>query len=94
MFTIKAKFGTEIRRLSMTESPSFAQLELAIRNLFGLQDKQFDIKYTDEEGDSVNLSSQSELDTVLLTLPKDGLLRITIGRHSFLSFPNFYSCQV
>ena len=104
MFTIKATLGSEIRRLTMNDVPTYEKLEAAIREIFRMGSKKFDIKYLDDEGDLVTLSSQSEFDTAMVILPKNSILRLTIEeskprkdeRRRFRGFPHhggdFFGC--
>jgi hypothetical protein len=82
----KVQCGNEFRRF-LLPSNKFSALESQIRSTFGFPaEKPLVIKYTDEEGDNVTISSDEELEFAI-TLFAGGLLRLIIcgnkGRHNF-----------
>eukprot|EP01087_Luapelamoeba_hula_P005033 TRINITY_DN1511_c3_g1_i2.p1 TRINITY_DN1511_c3_g1~~TRINITY_DN1511_c3_g1_i2.p1 ORF type:complete len:514 (+),score=139.30 TRINITY_DN1511_c3_g1_i2:117-1658(+) len=61
---VKASLGSDVRRIDFTAATSdcsFGQLQQTLAQLFGITDTPFVLKYTDNEGDSVTLSSDREL---------------------------------
>jgi hypothetical protein len=81
----KIQCGNEFRRF-LLPSNKFSDLDSQIRATFGFgPEKNLVIKYTDEEGDNVTISSDEELEFAI-GLFAGGLLRLTIcgpkfGRH-------------
>ena len=73
---LKLKLGEEIRRISLYER-SFISLQKQIKELFGLNERSFTLKYKDEEGDLVTISSDEELIESFQSI-KGNLLRIEI----------------
>jgi hypothetical protein len=73
----KIQCGTEFRRF-LLPSIRFSDLEAQIRSAFGFApEKPLVIKYTDEEGDNVTISSDEELQFAI-ELFAEKLLRLTI----------------
>jgi len=73
----KVQCGNEFRRFLLPSS-QYADLSRQIQKLFGFQDEdKFLLKYTDEEGDMVTISSDEEL-YFAITLFRGGLLRLTV----------------
>jgi hypothetical protein len=57
--SVKAKFGTEIRRFALPTASSFSTLEQTLGNVFSINNK-LTIKYLDDEGDLCTISTQEE----------------------------------
>lgn len=76
MVRIKTILGGDVRRFTIDE-PSFATLHDHIRTSYSIP--HIAIKYRDEEGDFVTLSSDSELlDAVSIAQDNGGLLRLLL----------------
>ncbi|KAH3756954.1 hypothetical protein Pelo_11263 [Pelomyxa schiedti] len=77
---IKVQYKDEIRRTSIAEPATFGSLCAAIKALLPSAVGDLVIKYTDDEGDVVRLSSQEELDTAVVLLKSSGgtLLRLIV----------------
>jgi len=61
--SVKAKFGTEIRRFALPLASSFSTLEKTLGTVFSINaDDKLVIKYLDDEGDLCIISTQQELD--------------------------------
>eukprot|EP00794_Sanderia_malayensis_P017452 gene17452-19197_t len=75
---IKARYGRHIRRVEIKRSLRFNELKAVLSGLFN---RAFDvIKYTDDEGDLVTLSSQEEFnESIRKVVPKTGgLLKLVL----------------
>ncbi|KAL6077403.1 Agamous MADS-box protein [Balamuthia mandrillaris] len=86
MVVVKVINGEDIRRLSINDSISFEELRDKIRGIYGGSEGEgllgpstpFLVKYTDDEGDLVSISSDGELADALALLPPKAILRLTI----------------
>ncbi|KAL6044402.1 hypothetical protein QOT17_023358 [Balamuthia mandrillaris] len=86
MVVVKVINGEDIRRLTINDSISFEELRGKIRGIYGGNEGEgllgpstpFLIKYTDDEGDLVSISSDGELADALALLPPKAILRLTI----------------
>ncbi|CAG8481742.1 2582_t:CDS:2 [Funneliformis caledonium] len=66
MVNIKVKFGTIARRLGISSITTWSEFESQLRTLFNIpQNVPIVTTYTDEEGDTITLSSDIELQEVL-----------------------------
>jgi len=63
MISIKFRFESEIRRVSIPEDSSLEDVISLAKTLFGsdLEDREFCLKYRDDEGDIISISSSLEL---------------------------------
>lgn len=63
MFIIKVSLGNDIRRIAVEKLMSYSTLVQLIRNMFAseLLDSNFVLRYTDDEGDDVLVSTDVEL---------------------------------
>jgi len=75
MISIKILFGTDLRRFSF-EGNSFEKLEVNIRSIYNVSGK-FIVKYQDDEGDWINISSDREF-SLALQLLKGDVLKLQI----------------
>jgi len=67
MVSIKIRFGDEIRRISVEKTCSFKVLLGQLRKLLDINDgEDIVVKYLDDEGDKVTLSSDFEFKEALL----------------------------
>eukprot|EP01120_Amphizonella_sp_Union-15-10_P006142 TRINITY_DN192_c0_g3_i1.p1 TRINITY_DN192_c0_g3~~TRINITY_DN192_c0_g3_i1.p1 ORF type:complete len:360 (-),score=63.79 TRINITY_DN192_c0_g3_i1:67-1146(-) len=74
----------QIRRLPLTD-PSFANLQTSLRQLFPFADTdEINIKYKDDEGDLVTISSNPELENAISIAGPNTILRL----HVFATSPN------
>lgn len=81
-FVLKVQLNDDIRRLSLDAVPSFQELESLVAELFGPTLGKFLLKWTDEDGDLITLSSDSEL-AEALKLAKNApskTLRLSVHR--------------
>lgn len=77
-FVVKASLGGEIRRITFAGT-SFQLLQEQVANLFGIEkDKQVVLKYKDNEGDLVTMSSDVELAEAVRWM-ENNMLRLEIG---------------
>eukprot|EP00698_Gefionella_okellyi_P016651 TRINITY_DN4773_c0_g1_i1.p1 TRINITY_DN4773_c0_g1~~TRINITY_DN4773_c0_g1_i1.p1 ORF type:complete len:551 (+),score=146.50 TRINITY_DN4773_c0_g1_i1:183-1835(+) len=84
----KAKFGDDVRRFALpTSALSFSWLEQKIRSLFFADEAvgRFAVKYEDDEGDLITLSSDEELFEAARsasekTLPGQQVVRLSVHR--------------
>jgi hypothetical protein len=65
MLVVKIKYGEDTRRITIDYTPRFVDLSKMLRQLFGSIGSTFVIKYLDDEGDLVSLSSDLELKEAL-----------------------------
>ncbi|KAL6055605.1 ZZ-type domain-containing protein [Balamuthia mandrillaris] len=77
---IKAFYGEEIRRLAL-ETTSWKELSLRLCSVFSLPDTTaIQIKYKDEEGDLITISTDEELSYAVTSLDQDQpLLRLFVS---------------
>eukprot|EP00698_Gefionella_okellyi_P022522 TRINITY_DN7482_c0_g1_i1.p1 TRINITY_DN7482_c0_g1~~TRINITY_DN7482_c0_g1_i1.p1 ORF type:complete len:722 (-),score=233.51 TRINITY_DN7482_c0_g1_i1:107-2272(-) len=73
--SIKAQFGDDIRKFSSESAASFEILQVKLRQLYE-RECSFVVKYVDEDGDRITVSSDIEL-AEALRLAK-GLLRLSV----------------
>lgn len=77
--TVKASLGDEMRRLRLRKDASYAVMVSELAKLFGFPvADQCVLKYTDEEGDLITMSSDSELREAMAVAPD--VLRVTLLR--------------
>lgn len=74
MFAFKTVFQDDWRRFGLP-SPTYQALAAQITDLYGLE--HFTVKYVDEDGDSLTVSSTLELEDALRTNPKTLKLFVT-----------------
>jgi len=74
---VKLQFNSEYRRFLIQRSCKFSELADKIKVILGLKDLNFVVKYKDEEGEWITISSDMELDTGLL-LSNGTLFRLHI----------------
>jgi len=82
MVTIKTTFENDIRRVT-AEQPltNFLQLKELIKTLYGkILPEHFAMKYKDDEGDLVTISSNVELLEALSMSKESGVLKLQIIR--------------
>jgi len=82
MVTIKTTFENDIRRVT-AEHPltTFLQLKELIKSLYGkILPEHFAMKYKDDEGDLVTVSSNVELLEALSMCKESGVLKLQISR--------------
>jgi len=82
MVTIKTTFENDIRRVT-AEQPltNFLQLKELIKSLYGkILPEHFAMKYKDDEGDLVTVSSNAELLEALSMSKESGVLKLQIFR--------------
>jgi hypothetical protein len=66
MANIKVTYGSISRRLTISSTTTWSEIEIQFRNLFNIpKEFQIIVSYTDEEGDVITLSSDLELQEVL-----------------------------
>eukprot|EP00005_Dracoamoeba_jomungandri_P003253 CAMPEP_0174252846 /NCGR_PEP_ID=MMETSP0439-20130205/2201_1 /TAXON_ID=0 /ORGANISM="Stereomyxa ramosa, Strain Chinc5" /LENGTH=487 /DNA_ID=CAMNT_0015333497 /DNA_START=67 /DNA_END=1530 /DNA_ORIENTATION=- len=70
MTTLKFYFGDEIRRISLSSVPDFEELKTTLCNLFvaTLPNDAFHLQWKDEEGDTITVDSQLELEEAYKTM--------------------------
>jgi hypothetical protein len=67
MANIKVTYGSISRRLTISSTTTWSEIETQFRNLFNIpKEFQIIVSYTDDEGDVITLSSDLELQEVLL----------------------------
>jgi len=82
MVTIKTTFENDIRRVT-AEQPltNFLQLKELVKSLYGkILPEQFAMKYKDDEGDLVTVSSSVELVEAISMCKESGVLKLEIFR--------------
>ncbi|CAG8443884.1 13316_t:CDS:2 [Rhizophagus irregularis] len=66
MANIKVTYGSISRRLTISSTTTWSEIETQFRNLFNIpKEFQIIVSYTDDEGDVITLSSDLELQEVL-----------------------------
>ncbi|KAH6917002.1 hypothetical protein BKA70DRAFT_1251117 [Coprinopsis sp. MPI-PUGE-AT-0042] len=65
----KLKFGTETRRCTFPEPPSWDILATKLHTVFGLPKDSIAVSYLDAENDEITLSSEEELQDYYLIVP-------------------------
>jgi len=75
---VKLQFNDEYRRFFFNRSCKFSELLEKVKTILSLKDEEFVIKYKDEEGEWITISSDMELETGLI-LAKDALFRLHIS---------------
>jgi len=73
--TIKVNYETDIRRLSVPAKIQYAELYDTVKKLFGFEG--FNLKYVDDEGDTISISSDQEL-VEAFRLHTNSILRLHI----------------
>ena len=80
MVTIKVTIGGETRRLRVSDSITFKELQEKITSVFPELDQsvapQLILTYKDQDGDIVSLSSDEEVTLAINSLPSDGIWRV------------------
>lgn len=78
MPVLKVKFGEDTRRLNLERTPNYVELVSLLRNLFNLNN--FLIKYEDDDGDKVTITSDLELKEALNVANKShgGMIRLFV----------------
>jgi len=61
VLVLKIKFGDDTRRLTVESAPSFAQLVTLLKQLFPNLREPFTVKYQDEDGDFITITTDLEL---------------------------------
>jgi len=74
MLVVKVKYGEDTRRVTLDATPTFTDLNNLLCKLFNLS--QFNVKYLDDDGDLVTLSSDIELNEAIKVASKDSVLRL------------------
>jgi len=74
MLVVKVKFGEDTRRVTLDTTPSFDDLNKLLCRLFNLS--QFNVKYLDDDGDLVTLSSDIELNEAIKVASRESVLRL------------------
>lgn len=82
---VKAKFGDQIRRFSVTSDISLQQFIQQLGNVFheNFDLKRYTLKYKDEEGDLVTIETTEEWAEAIQLVPQLTLLRVVIESKSF-----------
>jgi len=75
---VKLQFNAEYRRFFVQRSCKFSELSEKIKFVLGLKDSNFIVKYKDEEGEWITISSDIELDTGLI-ISNGTLFRLQIS---------------
>lgn len=73
--SVKSAYGEDLRKFQLTEV-STKKLRDELGGLYHLNPFSFHLKYTDEEGDLITLSSESELQSLVQQV--DRVLKITV----------------
>jgi next-to-BRCA1 protein 1 len=90
MPVLKVKYGEDTRRLSLEKVPSYSELVSLLGKLFNLTN--FAIKYEDDDGDKVTITTDLELNEALNVANKSqgGILRLFVTESkTSTSEPNF-----
>eukprot|EP01090_Pellita_catalonica_P001232 TRINITY_DN1092_c0_g1_i1.p1 TRINITY_DN1092_c0_g1~~TRINITY_DN1092_c0_g1_i1.p1 ORF type:complete len:389 (-),score=64.75 TRINITY_DN1092_c0_g1_i1:72-1238(-) len=74
-YIFKISYNSNMRRFSMANDISYSSLYDKIRNVFALGESEIQLKYTDEDGDSITFDSDKEL-ACALTCASDAIVRI------------------
>lgn len=79
MPVLKVKYGEDTRRLNLERTPNYVELVSLLQNLFQLNN--FAIKYEDDDGDKVTITSDLELKEAINVANKSqgGMLRLFIA---------------
>jgi len=75
---VKLQFNDEYRRFFFNRSCKFSELIERVKAILSLKDEEFVIKYKDEEGEWITISSDMELETGLI-LANGALFRLQIS---------------
>lgn len=92
MTVVKARFGDDLRRFLVSELgiapeagvPTFSNLELKLKSLFGVKSKKLRISYLDKDGDTVTMACDNDLRDALVEQTLDPL-RITLHQPRYHS---------
>jgi len=76
--TVKGVYNGDTRRFSISDSTSFIELHQLIQKLYNITGDDWTLKYTDDEGDWIQLSSDLELEEAKRVATKNSLLRVQI----------------
>jgi len=68
----------DIRRLTIADDCSYSQLRTTLSQIFTSLPDGFSIKYTDDEGDLVNITSDREFDSAKLEITSEKILRLSL----------------
>ncbi|KYQ91468.1 ZZ-type zinc finger-containing protein [Tieghemostelium lacteum] len=58
---LKVQYGDDTRRVSLDREPTYSELKKMTMNFFNLQENNFQIKYFDDEGDKITVTSDIEI---------------------------------
>jgi len=77
---IKTQFNQDVRRFSVSETTTFEQLFVQITDIYKLDGNHssLSLKYTDDEGDLISVSSERELEEAFRLVKDGGILRVHI----------------
>ncbi len=78
MVRVKSNLDGDIHRFVLPDSPTFKELHDHLAAIYGTTD--FTVKYKDDEGDHVTVSSDEELLEAVSSVPDSGLLRVEVLR--------------
>ena len=63
--TIKSDFKNDIRKRKYNQKIDFKRLKEDLTETYGLQNKEFDLQYIDEEGDKITIANEIDLKSAL-----------------------------
>ena len=78
MVRVKSNLDGDIHRFVLPDSPTFKQLHDQLAAIYSTTD--FTVKYKDDEGDHVTVSSDEELQEAVSSVTDSGLLRVEVLR--------------
>eukprot|EP01125_Pyxidicula_operculata_P005490 TRINITY_DN1944_c0_g1_i1.p1 TRINITY_DN1944_c0_g1~~TRINITY_DN1944_c0_g1_i1.p1 ORF type:complete len:357 (-),score=47.63 TRINITY_DN1944_c0_g1_i1:84-1154(-) len=78
MIVIKSELLGDFRRFSVSETTTFSELVQLLNKFYVLQETNYNVKYIDEDGDDIRITSDEELVEAFRTNPK--LLRIRVDK--------------
>eukprot|EP00005_Dracoamoeba_jomungandri_P012121 CAMPEP_0174262714 /NCGR_PEP_ID=MMETSP0439-20130205/14773_1 /TAXON_ID=0 /ORGANISM="Stereomyxa ramosa, Strain Chinc5" /LENGTH=373 /DNA_ID=CAMNT_0015347589 /DNA_START=25 /DNA_END=1146 /DNA_ORIENTATION=- len=79
MTTVKFVYNDDIRRVSLDSPPTYEELVDLIQSLFKFEFNDYFVKWTDDEGDVVTVSSDLELKEAFSS-QAGGILKLTVCR--------------
>ncbi len=78
MVRVKSNLDGDIHRFVLPDSPTFKELHDHLAAMYSTTD--FTVKYKDDEGDHVTVSSDEGLQEAVSSVPDSGLLRVEVLR--------------
>lgn len=85
MVRVKSNFAGDIRRFVLPSTPEYSQLLAHLSTAYGISD--FQVKYKDDEGDLVTMTTDAELTEAIATAVVNDLLRLDIVPSSHPAAP-------